>query len=40
MDKTIILREILSKTNSQLLFGEMQYAFISFVMGENLESFE
>jgi A1 cistron-splicing factor AAR2 len=45
-DKTLILKEIISKLDSDLsraslnLLGEMQYAFISFVMGENLESFD
>jgi len=44
IDKSLILREILAGKdftgNFRLLFGEMQYAFISFVMGENLDSYE
>ncbi len=45
IDKTQILIDILkreefSKEGPKRLLGELQYAFISFVMGENLESFE
>jgi len=40
-DKTSILRDVLSKVGSPAaLLAELQYAFVSFVVGENLESFE
>lgn len=41
-DKSAILEEILNKEycgDFKLLFGEFQAAFINFLMGENLESF-
>lgn len=42
-DKSLILLELLSKEYGdkyQMLLGELQYAFVSFLLGENLESFE
>lgn len=41
-DKSIILKETLSKeyeNNYKFLFGEFQAAFINFLMGESLDSF-
>lgn len=41
-DKSIILKETLLKeyeNNYKLLFGEFQAAFINFLMGESLDSF-
>ena len=42
LDKTLLLQELLSKSKiSPLeLLGEMQYAFVTFMLGENFESFE
>lgn len=42
-DKSIILGELLKKEydgKSENLLGELQFSFISFLLGENLESFE
>lgn len=40
-DKTSILKDVISKLGSPTaLLGELQYAFVSFLVGENLESFE
>jgi A1 cistron-splicing factor AAR2 len=41
-DKTEILKQLLKKEfrNLDMLLGELQFAFISFLLGENWESFE
>ncbi len=40
-DKSHILQDILSKlTSSKELLGEIQFAFTTFLLGENFESFE
>jgi A1 cistron-splicing factor AAR2 len=41
IDKSSIVEEIIAKLGSpKELLGELQYCFITFLMGENLESFE
>jgi len=42
IDKSTIIKDLIQKEYNQdytMLFGEMQYAFVSFLMGENIDSF-
>lgn len=39
-DKTIILVDILKEQPYQELLGELQFSFVTFLLGENLDSFE
>ena len=41
LDKTLILRDIVTKVSDPLqVLGELQFAFVTFVLGENFDSFE
>jgi hypothetical protein len=41
LDKTVILKEVIAKVgNPKDILGELQYCFITFLLGENLEAFE